>query len=110
MTEKRDTAKAAERNQAAPPEEVDIVELAARIKENTRRVLFTEIKPHSFDIADYAYSFDFCNIDEQWRVYLAMKAAWAWGKETEAKGRARRGRSGGEAHQTPSDEPLNAPQ
>ena len=65
--------------QDASPAEVELAELAARIKENTRRVLFSEIKPHSFDIADYAYSFDFCNIDEQWRVYLAMKAAWEWG-------------------------------
>ncbi len=53
--------------------------MSARIRENTRRVLFPDRDPRSFDIAAYAYSFDFCDTLEKERVYHAMKAAWAWG-------------------------------
>lgn len=49
------------------------------IQDNTRRVLFPDRDPRSFDIAAYAYSFDFCDTLEKERVYHAMKAAWAWG-------------------------------
>lgn len=53
--------------------------MSARIRENTSRVLFPDRDPRSFDIAAYAYSFDFCDTLEKERVYHAMKAAWAWG-------------------------------
>lgn len=52
---------------------------AVRIRENTRRVLFPDRDPRSFDIAAYAYTFSFCDTREKERAYHAMKAAWAWG-------------------------------
>lgn len=52
---------------------------AVRIRENTRRVLFPDRDPRSFDIAAYAYTFSFCDTREKERAFHAMKAAWAWG-------------------------------
>lgn len=46
---------------------------------HTRRVLFPDRDPRSFDIAAYAYTFSFCDTREKERAYRAMVAAWAWG-------------------------------
>lgn len=62
---------------------------AVRIRENTRRVLFPDRDPRSFDIAAYAYTFSFCDTREKERAYRAMVAAWAWGT---GNGRAARGK------------------